>query len=346
MLTSPRKVTSPRRGAPDSLRNVDHWELRGHHHEVVTDQLTVRVLVLLKTCCLEGMIHVKTVKLSPVGVSSMVSLTEISCSQEEMQYITRLRNAFKFRTGSRKDCRFLNSTFRHIVLCSLERIPELETCLRHTLSKVMNSHVLLRNYTPFTQWTLINIGENRFLTEGNPSQPVGFIQRDEFEKTSFYLIASLGFQRRFSFDTKWRHWNILQTQPSGDTTLISLQLKTKSLNSMHTSGWRRLFADNFIDFSCTDSDIAFYVKEQTEASKPVHVFKEIIKRERGEAFYPFRILESIASPYYYVLPRHGEGPHDLTRNIISNCWSLRNSDNPPPWDELFCFESESKIARK
>ncbi|GFY53374.1 uncharacterized protein TNIN_112631 [Trichonephila inaurata madagascariensis] len=281
-------------------------------------------------------------------VSYMVSLTEISSSQEEMQYITRSRNALKFRTASRKDYRFLNSTFRHIVLCSLERIPELETCLRHTLSKVMNSHVLLHNYTPLAQWTLINIGENRFLTEGNPYQQVGFIQRDdEYENTNFYLIASLGFQRRFSFNTKWRRWNILQSQFSKDTTLSSLQVKNaKSLNSMHTSGWRRLFADNFIDFSCTDSDIASYVKEQAEASRPVHVFKKIIKRERGETFNPFRILESIASPYYYVLPQHGEGPHDLTRSIISDCWLLRNSGNPPPWDELFCFESEAKIVRK
>ncbi|GFR02450.1 uncharacterized protein TNCT_462601 [Trichonephila clavata] len=271
----------------------------------------------------------------------MVYLKEIGCSQDEMRYITRMRNVFKFRTESIKDYRFLNSPFRHIILCSLERIPEMEACFRPIFTKVMNSRVLLYNYTPFAQWTLKNIGEDRFPAEDNIGQPIRFIQRDdEHEQTESCWIASLGFQRRYSFLTGWSHWNILQSQLLRDTTLSSRQVNNAEvLNS--TSGWRRLFADNFINFSCTDSDIASYIREQTKVRRPVNVFKEIIERERGETFNPFRILESIASPYYYVLPQHGEAPHVLTINIIAVGRALRNRGNPLPWDELFCFESRA-----
>ncbi|GFR02452.1 uncharacterized protein TNCT_462621 [Trichonephila clavata] len=284
------------------------------------------------------------------NVSYMVSLTEIGCSQDEMRYITRMRNVFKFRMESNKDYIFLNYPFRHIILCPLKRIPAMEACFRHTLFKVMNSLILLHNYTPFAQRMLVNIGEDRFPAEGNLGQPISFgemMNMREKRESESNLIATLGFQWRFTFETRWCHWNILQSQLLRDTRLSGqLANNAKILNSMHTSGWRQLFADNFINFSCTDSDIASYIREQTELSRPVNVFKEIIERERGETFNPFRILESIASPYYYVLPQHGEGPHDLTRNIIACWWSLRNRGNPPPWDELFCFESEAKIARK
>ncbi|GFY64917.1 uncharacterized protein TNIN_215911 [Trichonephila inaurata madagascariensis] len=267
----------------------------------------------------------------------MVSLPEISCSQDEMDYITRMRNAFKFRTASSKDYSFLNSSFQHLILCSSRRKPVLETCLRHTLSKVMKSHVLQQDYTPFSQRTLINIGEDWFPTEGNLGQPIRFIQGDdEHEETGSFLIASLKFQWKFSLDTGWSHWNIPQSQFLMDTILCNLQdNNAEGLNSMHASGWRRVFADNFIDFNCTDSGIASYIKEQTEVSRPVHVFKKIFKREKGETFNPFRILESIASPYYYVLPQHGE-------ESVAIGLALRNRGIiPVPCDELFCFESRS-----
>ncbi|GFX94804.1 transposable element Tcb1 transposase [Trichonephila clavipes] len=172
----------------------------------------------------------------PVKVSSMVSLTEINRSQDEMKYITRMRNAFEFRTASSKDYSFLNSSFQHIILCSSRRKHVLETCLRHTLSKVVNSHVLLHNYAPFAQLTLIN-GEDQFQIEGNLGQPITFVQQDDdYKKTGSFLIASLKFQPKFSFDIGWSHWNTLQIQFLMVTELSSLQENNaEDLKSMHAS---------------------------------------------------------------------------------------------------------------
>ncbi|GFY48798.1 uncharacterized protein TNIN_164861 [Trichonephila inaurata madagascariensis] len=278
----------------------------------------------------------------------MLSLTDINSSQDEMQYISRMRNAFTFQTASNRYYKFLHFyKFQHFILCSLHRKSILETCLRHSLSKVIKSFVLVHNYSPFLQWTLISIDNDGFPEEGNPSQRQELIQRnDEYDQMERYLTANFGNALQCSADNGWSNWNLLQRQLLRNTRLSDLQINNADfLNSMHTSGWRRVFVDNFIDFNCTDTDIAAYVKGQTKERRSLHVFKEIFKRERGEAFNPFKILEFIASPYYYILPHHREDSHAPMNNVMEN--SMLGVLNDPAEDiELFCFESQLRIARK
>ncbi|GFR02454.1 uncharacterized protein TNCT_462631 [Trichonephila clavata] len=219
----------------------------------------------------------------------------------------------------------------------MKRKSALEMCLRHSITEVMKYNILMHSYTPFLQWPFINIVNNDF-TELNRGQR-------QYEPNERNLIANFENERHFSFDNGWNHWNLLQRRLITNTRLCNLHVNNANfLNSIYSLPWRRVFADNFIDFSCTDSDIASYV-EHTERIKPVHVFKEITKREMGETFNLFRILESIASPYYYILPHHREGSYDRMNNIIEN-WRLRYPSNPYPGDDIFCFESRIRIARK
>ncbi|GFW61684.1 uncharacterized protein TNCV_3706191 [Trichonephila clavipes] len=189
-------------------------------------------------------------------------------------------------------------------------------CLRHSFYKILKSHVLVSNYSPFQQWPLIDIDNDGFPKEHNPGQRPEIIQRnDEYDQTERYLIANFGNARILSADM------------------------------VHTSGWRRVFVDNLIDFSCTDSSTAAYVREQKKRSKLVHVFKEIFRRERGETINHFRILEFIASPYYYVLPHHSEARHDGTNNISDS--SLKSvSGDLPAQKVMIYFESQLRIAKK
>ncbi|GFY48799.1 uncharacterized protein TNIN_164871 [Trichonephila inaurata madagascariensis] len=285
-------------------------------------------------------------KNSPL-VKLAVSLTEINCSQHEISYITRMRNAIKFQNARSKEYEYFNFTFRHIILCLSTPTATLETCLRHSFYKILKSHVLVHNYTPFQQWTLISIDNDGFPEEHNPGQQQELIQRkDEYDQAERYLIANFRNARQLSADSEWIHWNLLQRQLLRDTRLSDLQINNVDiLNSVHTSGWRRMFADNFIDFSCTDSSTAAYVREQTEESRPIHVFKEISKRERGETINHLRILEFIASPYYYVLPHHCEVRHDGIKNISDNS-QTSVQDDPPAEKEMFYFESQLRIAKK
>ncbi|GFR02448.1 uncharacterized protein TNCT_462591 [Trichonephila clavata] len=275
-----------------------------------------------------------------------VSLLEINCSQDEMSYITRMRNAIKFQTANREDYQYLNFNFVHLVVCPSSTTAKLETCLRHSFCKVMKSLVLVHNYTPFLQWTLIAIDNDGFPGERNLGQLQELIQRnDEYEQTELYLIANFGKAHRFSTDSGWICWNLLQRQLLRNTALSDLQIiNVDILRSMHTSGWRRVFAENFIDFSCADTDIAAYLREQTEC-RPIHVFKEISKREMGETFNNFRILESIASPYYFTLPHRSTTTRNEMNNISDDS-SINVPDDPPTEKEVFLFESKLRIARK
>ncbi|GFY41227.1 uncharacterized protein TNIN_438421 [Trichonephila inaurata madagascariensis] len=222
----------------------------------------------------------------------------------------------------------------------------METCFRCTLSKIMKYHVLVHNYAPFRGWPLINIDNDGFPEEPNPEQEL-ILPDDKHEHTELYLTANLENARKLSDYKPWTHpWNLLQRQLLRDARLGTLQINnTDFSNSMYTSAWRRVFADNFIDFSCTDTDIAAYIREQKEESRPIHVFKEISKREMGGTFDHFRVLESIASPYYYVLPHHREPNLDEMRDIVTN-WMLRSLDDPPHENVISRFESRFRIARR
>ncbi|GFW61686.1 uncharacterized protein TNCV_3706211 [Trichonephila clavipes] len=130
------------------------------------------------------------------------------------------------------------------------------------LSEAIKSFVLVHNYSPLIQWTLISIENDGFPEERDPGQRQELFQRnDEYDHTERYLTANFGNALQLSADSGWNRWNLQQRHLLRDTRLSDLQINNADfLNSVHASGWRRVFKDNLIDFSCTDTDIAGYVK--------------------------------------------------------------------------------------
>ncbi|GFY47199.1 uncharacterized protein TNIN_356371 [Trichonephila inaurata madagascariensis] len=85
-------------------------------------------------------------------------------------------------------------------------------------------------------------------------------------------------------------------------SILETTSNNRYLNPMHESTWRRLYDSNTTFSFCEYDDFILYVKEQTLGSRPVNVFKEIMKRQMGKPFDTTAVLRRIASPYYYVLP--------------------------------------------
>ncbi|GFS87213.1 uncharacterized protein NPIL_597831 [Nephila pilipes] len=156
-------------------------------------------------------------------VSPLLTLGDINSSQEEMSYITRMRNVIKFQIEKSDDYEHLrDASLKHKIICLISISFTLETCLSYTLVNVVKSHVLVHNIKPFRQ------------------------------------------------------------------------------------------------------DIAAYIKEKTNSNKSVNVFKKIMKRELGDSISEYKVLESIASPYYYELPHQNEEEYATFR--AENDWCLgRNS---------------------
>ncbi|GFS67487.1 uncharacterized protein NPIL_154141 [Nephila pilipes] len=281
------------------------------------------------------------------SVSPLLTLRKIYSSQEEMLYITRMRNIIQFQFEIEEDYEKLNDyPFQHDIACVLTERSKLEICLRYALSNVVKSHVLVHNYTPFRQWRTINFDNDIFQEGQNRDEPREEICKVTYEYATEERFLMPGFKTflRFSFFKGWRLWNLLWRLFSA-TQLNNLQINKSVdyLNSMQKSTWRRVYANNNTYFSTSEADIAAYVKEQSQGKRQVNVFNGIIKRERGEFFNHFRVLETIASPYYYVLPHQNEEEYSQIDDTIDIC--LKYSIQFEPW-ELFRFESGLDLAVK
>lgn len=277
-----------------------------------------------------------------------LTLHKINCSQEEMSYITRMRNAIQFQILSSEDCEFLKNTFQHSILCTLRTKFMLETCLRHTLSKIVRSHVIVHECAPFQQWKRLNIDSDGFPVEHISEPREDTIQKfDENGQTERYLVAIFQNSKRFCFDIGWRAWSLLQKTLFKNTRLEKVQINNVDyFNFMHASIWKRVYGNNYIQFSHSDASISSYVKEQTQRVRPIRVFNEIIKRERGEFFNLYGVLQTLASPYYYVLPYHKVGRNVKCHHVKEILMILRVRNNYFQWDDLLYFESKLSIARK
>ncbi|GFR15911.1 uncharacterized protein TNCT_346371 [Trichonephila clavata] len=217
-----------------------------------------------------------------------------------MSYITAMRNVIKFQIESSEVYDYLKQTFKHSILFPLTRTLVLQKCLRYALSKVAEFTVLVHNYAPFRRWPTIFIEHDYFSEDDSDQSEEIYRSIDENDAADYYLVPEITNTGSYSFVPSCHPLNIMQFV---ENWLDNLQFKNiDCFNSMNKSIWRRLYANNFTYFCSSDIDIAAFLKEQIQRNRPISTFNEIIKRERGETFNQSRILESIASPYYYVLP--------------------------------------------
>ncbi|GFS67481.1 uncharacterized protein NPIL_154111 [Nephila pilipes] len=276
-------------------------------------------------------------------VSPLLTLSKINNSQEEMSYITRMRNeTFSVKSGEDEE-NIEHNPFEHNILCPLSRMPYLDICLRHALSKIGMCHAFVQNNRLFRQ-RRTNI-DNDFFQGENTDQ---YIHREELDRrvTEYGPTernSAVGFitnSLRYSFDSGWVSWSMLR-RLFRDNQLDKIQTNTSVdyLNSLYKSTWRRVYADNYTMFSCSDTAIAAYVKEQLQTRKQVHIVNHIMKRERGERVNNFKVLESLASSFYYVLPHQNEGDYNRINFIIRSCAIASLLGRNYQTYEIFHFES-------
>ncbi|GFS86496.1 uncharacterized protein NPIL_94461 [Nephila pilipes] len=258
-------------------------------------------------------------------VSPLLTLGDINSSQEEMSYITRMRNVIKFQIETGEDYeRLRGCCFKQRILCLNSISSTLSTCLNYTLSNVVKSHVLVHNFIPFRRWRTMFIDDDGFRAGQNP-----FKRREQITwrtgnvSTDRFLVTYFSTYTLFEFIT-WSSSLRTHSQILTFDTLDNIRIACQAIivnSKYHT--WRRVFGDNYTLFSCSEDDITSYVKEQKHRNKLVNVFETIMKREFSGPFNLFKTLESIASPYYYELPHQNQEEYDAFE--VENDWCLRRN---------------------
>ncbi|GFS89456.1 uncharacterized protein NPIL_458611 [Nephila pilipes] len=273
-------------------------------------------------------------------VSPLLTLESINNSQEEMLYITRMRNVIKFQIETSDDYELLRiGYFRHKILCLRTITSTLKTCLSHTLSNIVKSHVLVHNVEPFLQWWTISIEDDGFPDRKYAIQSGIRVWKTVGSSKDGFLVATIT-NCAFIYVVNTRY-NWADAQLFTSTTLDSIRISAPAndVNSINHT-WRRVYDSNCTLFSCSENDIAAFVKEQmTRRTKPVNILKQVMKRAEEGSFNEYQILKVIASPYYYELPHQNEQEYFLF--TTDNSWSFVN-----PLYVIFTFESRLNFGMK
>ncbi|GFS66450.1 uncharacterized protein NPIL_458521 [Nephila pilipes] len=256
-------------------------------------------------------------------VSPLLTLGDINSSQEEMSYITRMRNVIKFQIETSDDYECLKyAPFKHQIICLNSISLILETCLSYTLINIVKSHVLVHNIIPFRNWSTIIFDDDGFREGQNPFQRLEQrVWRNVIVTTDRFLATSFAYFSRLYFSNVWSNPLEFQSPIFTANMLDSTEIADPAItvnSKLHT--WRRIYANNYSLFSCSGQDIDAYIKEKTNSNKSVSVLKKIMKRELGDSISEYKVLESIASPYYYELPHQDEEEYAIFR--AENDWCL------------------------
>lgn len=274
------------------------------------------------------------------NISALLTLTKINGSQEEMGYITRMRNMILFQISCRNDYRHLEQKFLQRIILEKRNVTLFRECLRHSFSEIMKYSVFVHNPDPFRFWTTIiidnpqttNDDQMRAVTDGRSTETKG---TDRFLVPTFRDLVTN--DRILYLNRSFRRLN----------TNFLLNLPGPSnvdyCDPTQESTWRRLYDSNITFFFCKYEDFILYVKEQICEFRPVNVFREIMQRQIGSCFRNKAVLRSVASPYYYVLPYQDEQKYaTLTRNrILSHYRIERNS----PSHMAYQFLSELQVVK-
>ncbi|GFV44317.1 uncharacterized protein TNCV_4129851 [Trichonephila clavipes] len=280
--------------------------------------------------------------------SHLLTLTRIRDSENEMVYITKMRNIIKNQVGSRRQYRyFRRTTFEHVLIGPLENSGKLEMCLRHALLKVVKSNALVVSYEHFQGWQIIRANRDGIHTyRPNPQELVQRVHEEQNEE--LHLVTTFKSARRYSFVYSWFFWDLLQRPLWTNNRLHSFQLDNREdyFHALNNSIWRRVYANNYSYYYSSDADVIAYVIEQTRRTSPIHVLNEISMRERVGSFNQLGILEDFASPYYYVLPHQIERNNELISRQIEKVLHSGTYDESRADENLFSFQSRLNVAIK
>ncbi|GFQ78326.1 uncharacterized protein TNCT_241701 [Trichonephila clavata] len=280
-----------------------------------------------------------------LSITPLLTLEEMNNSQKEMSYITRMRNVIKFQIASNEDYEyFQNTRFYSGIFCRWKNMLTFKDCLSHALTQIVKSHVVVHNLEPFRKWDIIKIDGECFTERQHPVIRRGNVHTRavEYMGRNLFLVAAFSKLLRLDFMDNRSIYHVSERTLFTGTHLDDMQNNDRDyLDLMHKSTWRRVYDMNFYLFSCVDKDIEAYVREQKKISKPVNVFKRIVNRESGEHFDQFRVLKSIALPYYYVFPHQNEREYNEFKSF-DDWLDTRNSFQYI----YFSFESSLIIGAK
>ncbi|GFR02446.1 uncharacterized protein TNCT_462581 [Trichonephila clavata] len=282
------------------------------------------------------------------SVCCQLTLTKIRDSEEEMKYITKMRNIIINQVGNREEYRYLkHNSFKHVLLSLRERRNCLEMCLRYALLKIMRSFVSMESYRPFFRYPIMGINNDGFL-EPNGNQEPEFVRSiHQQQRAELYIVTTFKSAKCYSFVNSWDSWDLLQQQLMYYSELNNFQLHAdEAWEGEHNSIWRRVFANNYSYFYSSDTNVDAYVKEQTRTRRPIRVLHEVLGRQRGGAINQLGILENIASPYYYVLPDQIERNNERMQMLIQHFLNERVIDQSRADEALYCFKSCLTVGRK
>lgn len=234
-----------------------------------------------------------------------LTLREISGSQEEMSYISRMRNVIQFQFGSTEDFEYVRQNFTHQIMMFEDINPILFTVLSYTLSKIVKSHVLVHNLQPFLEWRTIIVDNEGFPLRQNQGQFGAEIELDDINMQGDRFLVLTFSNVLHCMDLQRSNSPIiyekeLLTNSPLDTLVLSNL--TENWNSLFESAWTRAYTNNRIFFSSRDNAVYFYIKDETRSRRVENVFKQIMEREKGESFNELEILKSLITPYYFMFP--------------------------------------------
>ncbi|GFQ98645.1 uncharacterized protein TNCT_398801 [Trichonephila clavata] len=244
-------------------------------------------------------------KIRPSKFSTLLNLTKISSSPEEMSYITKMRNLILFQISSPEEFQYLDGWFYHKFWILTRSLPIFRMCFSHAFNQVAKSHVLVHNYEPFRHWDTIIIDN-----DGLPKTKNGLDLKAEAStniKTmpiDRFLVVNNGLASTF-----FLRWNFYPYY-KGIITSIQPSVFEQFYNNpsilKHESTWSRIYDASMTFFFCDYNDFSLYVIEQKLHKTPINVLKTIQEREIGICFNQKSVLKTIASPYYYILPYQDE----------------------------------------
>ncbi|GFU56106.1 uncharacterized protein TNCV_3197521 [Trichonephila clavipes] len=266
--------------------------------------------------------------------SELLTLKKVKQSQKEMSYITKMRNLILFQISSKVEFEYLDNTFYHQFWIERIHLPLFHICFAHAFFQVAKRHVLVHNYEPFRQWNIITVDNDGHPQTRNDEQRADRDRNIETTSTNRFLVATN------VLDEDYYYLSNKDTLSSIEPSDYEEFCKNKFFDVTREFTFRRVFDTNCTYFFCEPFDVYLYVKDQIQKKRPVSIFKTILEREIGVCFNQKLLLETIALPYYYILPHQDE------KEYAEYIRSEHSSGDPCSDLQKFQFVCQLDVAKK
>ncbi|GFY69671.1 uncharacterized protein TNIN_42851 [Trichonephila inaurata madagascariensis] len=182
-------------------------------------------------------------------ISTNLNMSKISNSQDEMSYITKMRNLKLFQQSNSEEFQYLDKKFYQEFVMHKRSLPLFRMCYSHAFFQVAKSHVLVHNYEPFRHWDMIVIDndghpktENGYVLMTKPSKNIEAIPKDRFLVADNVLATP-----------SVPYWNFYPYYKGVITDMqsnIFEQFYAESFFLRHETTWRRVYDANRTFFFC------------------------------------------------------------------------------------------------